>query len=72
DVTPFINNGDTSMLVHTVNPSGDDNIFAAHMLITFAVVVNEGAVLTPGLANRTVGSMHTLTATLQDDNGDPV
>jgi hypothetical protein len=72
DVTSYVNDGDTQMLVHTVNPSNDDNIFAAHMLITFAVVVNEGAVLTPGFANTCLGEMHTLTASLQDDNGDPV
>ncbi len=72
DVTSFVNDGDTSMLVNTINPSGDDNIFAAHMLITFAAVVNEGAVLTPGFDTRFIGDTHTFTATLQDDDGNPV
>jgi hypothetical protein len=72
DVTSFVNDGDTQLLVHTINPSGDDNIFVAHMLITFAVVVNEGAVLTPGFTTNCLGETRTLTASLQDDNGDPV
>lgn len=72
DVASFVNDGDTQLTVSTVNPSGDDNIFAAHMLLTFAAVVNEGAVLTPGFFVRMVGETHLLTATLQDEDGHPV
>ncbi len=72
DAAGYMLNGDTQMTITTLNPSNDDNIFAMHMLVTFAAAINEGAVLTPANAMRFVGDTHTLTATLQDDDGNPV
>ena len=46
DIAGFIGAGSTSMTVHTYNPSADDNLFAAHLLLDFAAVVGEGGVLT--------------------------
>jgi hypothetical protein len=33
-LTPFITKGDTSIVINTRNPSGDDNIFLATFLVT--------------------------------------
>ena len=72
NIAGYIGAGSTSMLVHTFNPSHDDNIFAAHLLLDFAAVVGEGGVLTPAHAASCVGDPHTLTLTLQDSNGNPL
>ncbi len=34
NLVPFINNGDTTISLHTVNPSGDDNIFLETFLVS--------------------------------------
>jgi len=72
NMLPFVDDGDTGLEVFTLNPSADDNIFTAHILMTVAAVIGEGVVLTPGLGWHLVGETHTLTATVQDDNGEPV
>ena len=72
NIAGYVNGGDTGMTVHTFNPSGDDNIFAAHLLLDFAAVVGEGAVLTPADATNCLCELHTVTVTVQDDNGNPV
>jgi len=72
DIASRVNDGDTGMSVTTFNPSGDDNIFAAHILLDFAAVVGEGAVLTPAAAVNCLGETHTVTVTIQDDNGQPI
>jgi hypothetical protein len=46
DLTPYINVGDTSIKVDTINPSGDDNIFLAAFRVSGNAVVN--AVPEPG------------------------
>ncbi|HEU4741253.1 MAG TPA: Ig-like domain-containing protein [Meiothermus sp.] len=72
-LVPFVNNGDTSITVFTRNPSNDDNIFfAALTLGATTAVVGEGIVLSPQSATNPVGTTHTITATLQDSNGNPI
>lgn len=73
DLRPFVNNGDRNISFFTKNPSNDDNIFfAALMLNSAAAVVGEGVVLGPSSASGAVGLPHTVTATLQNDLGQPI
>ncbi len=70
---PFVNTGDTSIAVHTINPSNDDNIFfAALFLASTTAVVGEGIVLAPATAINPLNTNHTVTATVQDDQGNPI
>ena len=73
NLNPFVNVGDTTINVFTQNPSTDDNIFfAALNLQATTAVVGEGVVLAPATATNIVGTSHTVTATLQDTNGNPI
>ena len=72
DLKPFVNTGDTLINVHTINPSNDDNIMFAGLLVSGAAVVGEGAILTPISATNPVGAPHTVTAALVTDLGDPI
>ena len=73
NLLPFVANGDMSITVDTINPSNDDNIFFAALLVTSATaIVGEGILLAPAIATNDIGDTHTLTASVQDDNGDPV
>ena len=70
---PFVATGDTLIKVHTLNPSNNDNIFfAALNLRSATAVVGEGIVLSPASATNPIGTSHTVTAKVQDDNGNPV
>lgn len=72
-LVPFVKDGDTSIKVFTKNPSNDDNIFfAALTLGATTAVVGEGIVLSPQAATNPVGTSHTVTATVQDSNGNPI
>jgi hypothetical protein len=76
DLKPFVNDGDVNILVHSVNPSNDDNILFAGLLVSGAAVIGEGGVLAcdggSDQCKHFTGETVDLTATLQDDNGDPV
>jgi hypothetical protein len=72
NIASYIGAGSTSMTVHTFNPSFDDNIFAATLLLDFAAVIGEGGVLTPAHTSGCVGDNHTVTLSLQDTNGNPL
>jgi len=72
DIAGFVNDGDTGVTVNTFNPSNNDNIFVAHLLLDFAAVVGEGAVLTPAQAVNCLCEPHTVTLTVQNDNGNPL
>jgi hypothetical protein len=73
NLLPFVNNGDTSIDVNTLNPSNDDNIFfSGFELDSEAAVVGEGIVLTPVSSTDPAGGTHTLTAKVQDTNGNPI
>jgi hypothetical protein len=67
-LVPFLNEGDEGVEFTTTNPSNDDNIFFA-ALYGAAGVVGEGITLKPLEATNKVGQPHTLTATVQDENG---
>ena len=71
DLLPFVQTGDTSIQVATANPSTDDNIFYASLVLPTAVV-GEGIVLAPIDATNPLGVPHAVTATVQDNNGDPI
>ncbi|MBF8266565.1 MAG: hypothetical protein HW388_73 [Dehalococcoidia bacterium] len=73
NLLPLVNTGDSSITVYSQNPSNDDNIFfSALFLASAAAVVDEGAILTPSAATNPVGTSHTVTVKIQDDNGNPV
>lgn len=42
DASPFVSNGDTSTVIDTVNPSGDDNIFFLGLNITATATITTG------------------------------
>ena len=70
---PFVANGDTQITVHTQNPSSDDNVFFAALELTSATaVVGKGIILSPASATNPLNTQHTLTAKVQDDDGNPV
>lgn len=73
NILPFVGDGDSTITVYTENPSSDDNIFFAYFdLKSTVAVVGEGIVLSPSSATNPVGTSHTVTATVQDDDGNPV
>jgi hypothetical protein len=73
DLIPFVSNGDTSINVFTRNPSNDDNIFfAALFLRSTTAVVGEGIVISQPTDTNPLGTPHPVTATVQDDLGNPI
>ncbi|WP_342304772.1 Ig-like domain-containing protein [Methanolobus sp. ZRKC5] len=73
NILPLVKDGDSTITVYTENPSDDDNIFFAYFdLKSTVAVVGEGIVLSPASATNPVGTYHTVTATVQDDDGNPV
>ena len=72
DLIPFVSDGDTAINVYTQNPSNDDNIFFASLFLSTAAVVGEGILLTPLDDSNPVGTQHTVTAIVQDDDGNPI
>lgn len=72
DLLPFVNDGDSAIVVFTQNPSTDDNIFfASFELRSVGAVVGEGITLAPSFVRNLVGTPHTVTATVQDESGQP-
>jgi hypothetical protein len=69
---PFITANDTTISVHTQNPSNDDNIFFAYFHLSGAAIVGQGIVLGPTDATNPVGTQHTVTAKVTDSQGQPV
>jgi hypothetical protein len=69
---PFITANDTSISVFSQNPSNDDNIFFAYFHLSGAAIVGEGIVLSPTGVSNPVGTQHTVTAKVSNDNGVPV
>lgn len=67
-VLPFVNNGDSNILVHTVNPSGDDNIFFAAFNMNIAGNVNcESTPPSVTLANVIAGPPKQIQLSVQDN-----
>jgi hypothetical protein len=73
NILPFVEDGDSTISVYTKNPSNDDNIFFAYFNLKSTVaVVGEGIVLGPASATNPTGTYHTVTAIVQDNDGNPV
>jgi hypothetical protein len=68
----FLGPNVTRIEVFTQNPSNDDNIFFAWFHLSGAAVLGEGIVLSPPEASNPVGTQHTVTAKVVDDDGNPV
>jgi hypothetical protein len=78
DLRPFVNVGDTSMTIFTLNPSNDDNIFLANLFLRNVRVITPEPVPTtltlepfPTDVNP-VGTQHCVTATVRDQFGEPM
>jgi hypothetical protein len=77
DLVPFVNVGDTSMTIFTLNPSNDDNIFLANLFLRNVEVVPPEPVpttltLDPAADTNPVSTQHCVTATVLDQFGDPM
>ncbi len=71
-VLPFIDINTSDVSVFTENPSNDDNIFLAYFEISGAAIIGEGILLSQDISDPEVGTDHTITALVQDDNGNPL
>lgn len=70
---PFVHTGDTAISVFSQNPSNDDNIFFSGLFVGDAsAIVGQGIVIGPADVTLDVGETETVTATVQDANGNPV
>jgi hypothetical protein len=69
---PFITNATLNILVNTLNPSSDDNVFLSYFEISGAAIIGEGILLSQTTNVETVGTTHTVKALIQDDDGNPV
>ena len=73
NLIPFVTDGATAINVFTKNPSNDDNIyFGALFLGATTAIVGEGILLAPLTATNPVNTQHTVTATVQNEFGDPI
>jgi len=74
DLRPFVGPSDTNIFVQTLNPSGDDNIFAGHIFVTKPAIIGdvEGILLTPLTSTNPIGTPHTVTARVVNALGQPV
>ena len=71
--SPYVKNGDTSLSVFTQNPSNNDDIlYSSFVFKGLAAVVGEGITLAPPSQTDNTGSSATVTAHVQDDNGNPI
>ncbi len=71
DLLPFVTLGETSIVVDTVNPSFDDNVFFAYFVLSGVAVLGEGLVLSPEFATNPAFTSHTVTALVSDTRGVP-
>jgi hypothetical protein len=69
DLKPFVHDGDLQIVVETENPSTDDNIFFSAFILSVPAIIGEGCLLSPSEDSNLIGTQHTVTATLQDDDG---
>jgi len=73
NLLPFVDDGDTAITVFTINPSNDDNIFFAWLYLQSVTAgIGEIILLSPAAATNQVGETHTVTATVNDDDGSPI
>ena len=69
---PFVQTGDTSIAVSTLNPSNDDNLLFAGLYLRSVTASIGQILLSPTSATNTIDTMHTVTATVQDEEGNPI
>lgn len=71
---PFITNTTTNILVTTLNPSGDDNIFLSYFVLSgSAIILNgSGIVLAQSTSSGCIPTTHTVTATVVDGQSIPI
>ena len=72
DLVPFVNDGDTAIVVDTFNPTDDDNIFFGFFCTSVPIIVDEGILLGPLSSTCPTGSEHCVTALVLDGAGDPI
>lgn len=73
NLLPFVSNGATSFTVSTLNPSNDDNIFfAAIVLGANTASVGEGITLTPASGSSATSTAQTVNAHVQSITGNPI
>lgn len=71
-ILPFIDNRTTSLVINTLNPSNDDNVFLAYFSLSGAAVIGEGILLSQTTSTGNIGTNHTVKATVLNSNGQPV
>ena len=70
---PFVNEGESSITFNTNNPSDNDNIFFGALEVHGgAAVVGEGITLAPASGTNKVGESHTVTASVQNEDGEAI
>ncbi len=70
---PFVSDGDETITVDTLNPSNDDNILFAYLVLNATTaVVGEGIALGPDGQTICLGEDVTLEALAQDEDGNPL
>ncbi|MCX6621988.1 MAG: Ig-like domain-containing protein, partial [Acidobacteria bacterium] len=73
NLLPFVNNGATSFTVNTHNPSNDDNVFfAAIILGNNTAIVGEGILLSPPTGSAAKGTNQSAQALVQTSTGLPI
>jgi hypothetical protein len=71
NLKPFVGTGVTSVGIDTLNPSADDNIMFASLILGAAAIVGEGVVLGPTGTRSQVETFHFMKALVQDEDGHP-
>jgi hypothetical protein len=70
---PFVSDGESGITFHTDNPSDNDNIFFGALEVHGgAAVIGEGITLSPATGTNQVGESHTVTASVQNEDGEGV
>jgi hypothetical protein len=69
---PFITDATVNILVNTINPSDDDNIFLSYFEISGVAIIGEGILLSQEEDVNPVGTDHTVMALVQNNLGAPV
>ncbi|MFT4572058.1 MAG: hypothetical protein ACI8TX_001963 [Hyphomicrobiaceae bacterium] len=69
DLLPFVTFGENTIVVDTINPSFDDNIFFGYFVLSGVAVLSEGLVLGPETAINPIFTSHTVTALATDSRG---
>lgn len=72
NLLPFVNPISTAIVVDTLNPSDDDNIYFGYFVLSTPAAIGESILLSPVAANVEINVNHTVTAKVVDDNNNPV